>query len=134
MDKEFQAPEVLLGDTVFWFTGGSVHENPHVAVVVGIGLLSISVNVTQPWITGFANKDGVRHVDDKRAKSGEVQENGCWCGREDYFTRPDVSDQMKAQAGSLSARKAIEERAAHERLSEIARQREEKKRETAGVK
>lgn len=100
-------PEVLLGETVFWFPGGQVTEPPQVAVVTGVGSDCVGLNVLAPWDDRVRSKEGVRHVDDQRAKSQELFEAGGWCHRSDYFARPDVPDEAKRRAGSKQAAERI---------------------------
>ncbi len=121
---EFDPPEALLGDTVFWFPGGSVNEPPEVAVVAAVGHDALALSIFSPYVDRMVLKDGVRHVDDPRAKSVELREAGGWCQRDDYFTRPDVPTAKKAAAGSKMAKKA---------LADLSRQ-DRKKAEPAGVK
>ena len=101
----FDMPPVQLGDTVFWLPGGDVAERPHAAFVTAVDSDSVALAITGPLIERFMVRDGVRHVDDPRARSDDVQQNGGWCHRDDYLTRPDVPERMKQAAGLRVTRK-----------------------------
>lgn len=71
------------GDIVYWYPGGVVTQDPHPAIVTAIGYDSLNLNICEPQSYNFHVRDGVRHVDDKRAKQVELQEAGGW----DYTPR-----------------------------------------------
>src|SRR5690348_4249146 len=109
---QYVPPEARLGDTVFWFPGGTLGEKPQPAVVTEVGRDALAVAAFQPLVDRLVVRDSVRHVDDPRPRLDEVFYAGAWCHRADYFARPEVSDELKAQAGSREAERAVRERGA----------------------
>jgi hypothetical protein len=77
MSEAFKAPEVKLGQMVYWFPAKDHHE-PFPAIVTGVGQDTLCVNFFQANIHNLGLKDGVRHVDDPRAKLAELRSNGVW--------------------------------------------------------
>jgi hypothetical protein len=106
----YRAPEAILGDEVYWFSGGNISEKPQPAKVVEVGRDALTLAIFQPMQERIIVKDSVRHVDDPRPRQDEVFYAGAWIRREDYFERSEVSDQMKASIGSHAAEKTLKEK------------------------
>jgi hypothetical protein len=86
--SEVRIPEVRLGDTVFWYDGGSKSSEPRVAFVTAVGFLgTISVAIIEVNAIMLNVRDGVRHVDDPSVRDAELQYSGGWEHREAYFKR-----------------------------------------------
>lgn len=99
---------VELGEVVFWFPEGEVNQAPTAALVTAIGLDAVDVALFQPGHDRHSPRLGVRHVDNKRAKSFELREAGGWCHRKDWFSRGEVDMNLKAAAGSAEARDSLD--------------------------
>lgn len=71
-------PEV--GMSVYWYPGGDRNQEPHLALVTGVGQngATLALHVIERDLKNFRVRDGVRHLDDAQAKRPELQENGAW--------------------------------------------------------
>lgn len=69
-------PEI--GDTVLWHPDGDRSPQPYAAVVTAIGMESINVNIFDPFSYNLRIKDGVRHIDDPKAKHEATRDSGAW--------------------------------------------------------
>ena len=99
-----KAPRI--GDTVFWYDGGDKDGPPHVAFVTAVGFDNLCVSVLERDSPAIKTRDGVRHVDDPRAKSTELLEAGGWEHRAARFAREDAAKAEKAKAKAAVTAKA----------------------------
>ncbi len=101
---------VELGEIIFWFPEGDVCMKPTAAMVTAIGMDAVDVALFQPGNERHQVRLGARHVDDKRSRAEELREAGGWCHRRDWFSRGEVSDELKAAAGGAEAKENLNAR------------------------
>ncbi len=80
MASETPLPETKarLGQIVFWYPHGVRTGAPHVAIVTGVAVKSLNLNILSPMSYNFLIRDGVRHMSDPDAKKPELLECGAW--------------------------------------------------------
>lgn len=73
-------PPVEVGQIVHWFPGGRLTDKPCAAVITALGLSgqTLNLNILDPMSLNFLVKDGVRHIQDSRARQSELFEFGAW--------------------------------------------------------
>lgn len=99
----FASPALERGDIVYWYDGGARSSAGHVAIVTNVGSATICVNIVDPNSYNMRIRDGVRHLDDPRARDSELQENGAW----DYTPR--MRREIDRDASWAEARKILDE-------------------------
>ncbi len=68
-----------IGDTVQYFPGGDVSQEPWCAFVTRLGNgTALTLNTVSPDLRNMDIQDGVRCIADKTAKSIEIAEHGGW--------------------------------------------------------
>lgn len=76
--QQYRMPAAEVGLPVLWYPGGDRNQQPAAAVVTAIGFDTLNLNLMMPQTYTMLIRDGVRHIDDKRAKTPELAENGAW--------------------------------------------------------
>lgn len=71
-------PEILKGDLVLWYPDGDKTQDPYPALVTRLGYDTLNLNIFDPNSYNMRIRDGVRWIDDPRAKSPELREAGGW--------------------------------------------------------
>lgn len=74
---EYRMPHVELGMPVIWYHEGN-KQNPHAAIVVGVGRDAIDVNYFEPDKSVHMAASGVPHVDRPDVNNVTRRENGTW--------------------------------------------------------
>ncbi len=76
--KPFTMPKVPIGKLVYWYHGADKNQEPLTAIVTQVGFENLGLSVIKPSTYNMYVVDGVRHVDDPRARENEFQESGGW--------------------------------------------------------
>lgn len=76
--SSYKMPEVEPGMFVYWYPGGEKSRIPHTAIVTALGFDSLCLSIVDQNSHNLLIRDGVRHMDDPRARATEMFENGGW--------------------------------------------------------
>ncbi len=74
----YAVPDVQIGQTVYWYPDNKRSQKPSVAFVTDVGVRTVDIAMLQHGIPQVFCKEGVRHIDDPKARESEVNQNGCW--------------------------------------------------------